>query len=213
MAQLMLLNPAKRRRRTATKRRASPAQLRALAKGRASRKRRTRAPVAYMAANPRRRRRSAMRATPHHRRRVRRNPIGGSVGLMGMVTGAAVGAAGALAVDAVVSYLIPASMAGTLLTGNMKYLTKGALAIGLGMIGRKVLGSAAGRMAQGALTVQVYAMARDMIGPSMTGMTFSGLGYAGPAQVSMPRRLASPGVAEYLNQPSGMAEYVPTSHY
>jgi hypothetical protein len=154
-----------------------------------------------------------MRAAPHHRRRVRRNPISSGVGLMAMVTNAGIGAAGALAVDAVVSYLIPASMATTLLTGNMKYLTKGALAIGLGMIGRKMLGATAGRMAQGALTVQAYAMARDLMGPSLTGMTFSGLGYAGPAQVSMPRRLVAPGVAEYVNQPSGMGEYVPTSHY
>ena len=215
MAQLMLLNPRKRRARA--KRRASPAQLRALAKGRASRRRRASPARSYVATNPRRRRRSPLRAATHHRtrRRVRRNPISSGIGIMAMVTNAGIGAAGALAVDAMVSYLVPASMATTLLTGNMKYLTKGALALGLGLVGRKLLGGTAARMAQGALTVQAYAMARDLIGPSMTGMTFSGLGYTAPAQSFVPRQLPAPaGMAQYVNSMnSGLNEYVPTSHY
>lgn len=181
---LMMVNPRKRR---ATKRKASPAQLAALARGRASRARATKprrnpAPRAAVAmSNPRKRRRSV----------ARRNPIGLSGGaLMAQMMGAAQGAAGAVAVDIAIKYLpIPAAMK----AGNMQHVTRAALAVGLGLLGRKFVGRAAGRMAEGALTVSAYGMLKNIV--NSAGMKLAGaddmgqymseyVGYVEPAQLA-----------------------------
>lgn len=188
MAELMLLNPAKR----PTKRRRKG---RALAKGRASRKTRARK-------NPATRAVMRVSAASAKRRRARRNPIGLSGGgLMSQVMQAAQGAAGALAVDAVMTYVpLPAMLT----TGTMRHVTKAGLAIALGLVGKKFLGRAAGRMAEGAMTVAAYSAAKEALGG--VGMNLAGVGYVSPAQSFLP------GMAEYIN-PSpmgqGVGEYVP----
>lgn len=194
MAELMLLNPSPRRK---AKRKASPAQLRALAAGRRKR--------ADMAVNPApRKRRTTLRAashTPTKRRKARRNPVGGmpTHGLMGSLLHAAYGAGGALAIDVAVTYLpLPASLT----TGNAKYLTKAALAVSLGIIGKKFLGRTAAKMAEGALTVQAYEFGKSLM--QSAGMN---LAYMSPAQTMLPNS----GMAQYLNAPgidAGMGEYV-----
>jgi hypothetical protein len=123
-------NPAKRR--TSRARRPNPAPLRA-------RSRRVRR-------NPARR---------VHRRR--RNPIGLNAGKpMQLLTPALVGALGATAVNTVfnnVAGVLPASLN----TGNMSYVTKAALALGLAYLGGK--GSKRAmfmQMAEGSLTVTIH---------------------------------------------------------
>lgn len=158
---LMLVNPRPRRK---AKRKASPAQLAALAKGRAARARKPRrnpAPALRASANPVKRR----------TRRARRNPIGGLSGgaILAQLVGAAQGAAGAVAVDIAIKYLpLPAAMK----AGNMQHVTRAGLAIGLGLIGKKFVGRAAGRMAEGALTVSAYGILKNVA--NSAGMKLAG---------------------------------------
>ena len=202
MAQLMLINPAKR---PGKRRKASPAQLRALAAGR-----RKRAGVASNPA-PRKRRRS-LRAVARStsRRRVRRNPIGTS-GIMSSIMGAVQGAGGALAVNAAFNFLpIPATMK----TGMAGTATKMGLAIALGLVGKKVLGRTAGKMAEGAMTVIAYDAIKGMMPVSMGGDSLAGLGYMSPGMnaggyalpnMSVP---SYAGMGEYVSGMGGMGEYV-----
>lgn len=201
MAQLMLINPAKRPK----KRKASPAQLRALAAGRRKR--------AGVAANPapRRRRRSMRAVARSTRRRASRNPIGVG-GVMQSVIGAAQGAGGALAVNAVFGML---PLPDTLKTGLGGTATKMALALGMGMAGKKILGRAAVKMAEGAMTVAAYDAMKMYLPASMGGEAPSeavaGLGYYGPAINAgtlpgiMPNTSMQNSMGEYV---SGMGEYV-----
>ncbi|MDE2021016.1 MAG: hypothetical protein KGJ13_11820, partial [Patescibacteria group bacterium] len=130
MASLMLINPSRRPSKRRTHRKASPAQLRALAKARRAR--------AGLHSNPapRKRRHHAMRAAHHvAHRRARRNPIG-STGIMAQLTTAGIGAVGGLATNAVANLLpLPASLQ----MGWQKEATKMAIAIGLGMVCKKAL--------------------------------------------------------------------------
>lgn len=186
MAQLMLINP-KRRTRKKT----------------ASRKRRTvrRNPVA---ANPRRRRRSVALAARRAVRRVRRNPsaraLGG--GVMNDVMNAAIGAGGAIGVNMIYDMLpLPLSMK----SGMAQTVGKAATAIALGIVGKKVLGRAAGQMAAGALTVIAY----DAIKGFMPAPGVAGLGYMNPGINA--GYLPQQGMGEYVDTrafSTGMGEYV-----
>lgn len=150
MAELLLLNPRKRRGKKRRARRASP------------RKRHRRH---ARAATPRRRRRSRRTGgvrvvrmmNPRHRRRGRRrNPI--RLNVMGTVTDAAYGAAGALALDFAMGYLpLPSFFQ----SGAGNYAAKGGIAIGLGLLADKVLKfKKAQDIANGALTVVLHEAAR-----------------------------------------------------
>lgn len=205
MAQLMLINPARRpskRRKSRTGRKASPAQLRALAKARRAR--------AGLSSNPApRRRRRTMRATSHvtRRRRARRNPIGMG-GIMGMLGGAVWGAGGALAVNYAYNMLpLPASMK----TGMMATVSQLGLAVAAGMLLKPVLGRNAGKMAEGAMTVTAFQALQAMLPMSAGGTSVAGLGYMSPGMVAggnMLPNMSVPnfaGMGEYV---SGMGEYV-----
>lgn len=205
MAQLMLINPAKRPK----KRKASPAQLRALAKGRAARRRTS------LASNPapRRRRRSLRAVSRRTSRRVRRNPIG-MTGIMGSLMTAFQGAAGAVGVNAVYNLLpLPANLK----TGMVGSATKMALAVGLGMVAKPMLGRSAGKMVEGSLTVTAFEIVQGLLPVSMGGSSVAGLGYMSPGMVaggnalpnmSVPNNFA--GMGEYV---SGMGEYVSGYNY
>ena len=206
MAQLMLINPA---RRPSKRRRgkASPAQLRALAKGRATRKRNA------LAANPahRPRRRRSLRAVARHttRRRARRNPIGMG-GITGNLMTAFQGAGGAIVVDYAFNMLpLPATMK----TGMMGTVSKLGLAVALGMVGKGAMGRLAGKMAEGSMTVTAYQALQTMLPASMvsTPAAVAGMGYMSPgmnAGGNMLPNMSVPnfaGMGEYV---SGMGEYV-----
>lgn len=185
MSQLMLLgNPARRRKTRKNPKR----RTRRSAAQRA-------ATMRMLAANRSRsgghkRRRHVVHANPARRhRRVRRNPTsslsrifggGGSMGVTGMVkrgVGMGVGAVGADVVFGFVAPMLPTTMstpvaADGVTTQWLYFVAKGATAVGLAALLRKTKMAAAGRMiAEGALTVMSYQIARSMFtsfAPSLT---------------------------------------------
>jgi hypothetical protein len=204
MEQLLLINPKARSKKIMRKRRTrTAAQKRATARLVAANKsRRTRraSPKRSYAPNPiRARRRRAPALVTRHVRRRRRNPIRvpGLGGAGGLFMPALTGAAGALAVDAVMTYVpLPAALT----SGNMGAVTRAATAVLLGTVGRKVFGRAATSMAIGALTVAVYQSAKGML--ANAGMS---LGYYGAGMTTnvLPAVNAAPAVA------AGMGAYLP----
>lgn len=205
MAQLMLINPAKRP--SKRRRKATPAQLRALAKARRAR--------SGLRSNPSPRRRGLRAVSaPSRRRRARRNPIGMS-GIMGDVMNAAIGAGGAVAVNAVFN-LLPVTMTGTL-SPTMREASKMALAVGLGMVAKPMLGRNAGKMAEGAMTVAAFNLLQSFVPASMGGAV-AGLGYMSPgvnAGGYFPSNDSMSGMGEYVSGPgvnAGMGEYVSSGY-
>lgn len=179
MANMLLVNPRKRR----TKRRAKASKRRATTTRR--RRRSARRVSSTRARNPIRRIRRTRRAR-------RRNPINLNMrSIQGQVMDAATGAAGAVALSVALGYLpIPAQFK----TGALAPVTKGAVAIGLGMLLANVVkGSTAARMTQGALTVILADVMRGLVSQFAPNVTLAGdygsgqdLGYYGsgwnPAQ-------------------------------
>lgn len=137
MASLMLVNPRKRRRKSKSKTRAK-----------------RRSPSKRLST-----------VTTRTVRRYRRNPIK-KTGIMNTVTGGAIGAAGALAVDVALQKLpIPANLK----TDQIAPVTKAAVGIALGMavskFGKnKKMGE---QLAGGAVTVALYEAGKKMVGPSL----------------------------------------------
>lgn len=162
MGQLMLINPRKRR----TAKKATPAQLRALRKARAARK---------ISRNPAPRRKLRV---SRGKARVRRNPIG-LPNIMSDIMGAVQGAAGAFAVNAVFNVMpLPLTMKSNP-NAMMPTALKLGLAVAVGVLGRPLLGRAAGKMAEGAMTVVAYDAMRGFI-PIPFGGTAPTLGYYSP---------------------------------
>jgi len=193
MAELMLVNPRKRRStrkkpRTAAQR-AATRRLVAANKRRSTPKRRT---PAKRRAMPARRRRAAS-STVHRARRYKRNPSARGI-VNSTLLPAATGASGALALDILWGFVpIPE----TLKAGPLRYVVKGAGALGMGWLAGKVVKkSTAGQLASGALTVIMHDAMRDMMAKFMPGV---GLGYysAGYPVGEM---------GEYVD--GGMGEYV-----
>lgn len=164
---LMLINPRKRRTSRKPRSAAQKAATRrmiAARGGRASnpaprRSKRRRNPIGLARVS---------RPTRHVRRR--RNPLsmgGGAGNIGGMVVAGLKGAVGSVAVNAVASFL-PA----TLTTGKVLYVTRTALALLLGTVGKKVAGQHARAMAEGALAVNFA----DMINSFATGLGVNAAG-------------------------------------
>jgi hypothetical protein len=187
MAELMLINPKRRRRHTAKRRRRrrhNPwydqrrRHQRAAHLGWSRRKRGRRRRRNPIAANPRRYRR-------HHYRR--RNPRGMGGMVQSMLMPAATAAVGAIGIDALLGYIpLPANLK----TGPMRYLVKGAAAVGVGMLLEKmriVRPKTAQLFAMGALTVAFADAGKDAISRFAPGLAarigaspaVAGLGYYG----------------------------------
>lgn len=190
MEELLLINPSKRgKRKTKSRKHRSAAQRAATRRlvalnrsrraGSSSPKRRRSArrstPITY-AANPVRRRR---RAHSTHRRvstrRYRRNPTGLFGNLVPMVTDAAIGAAGAIAVDVAVGLLpLPANLK----TGLLGTVTRGAAAVALGTVGGMIMPRrVAKQMAAGSLTVTAYGALKGFLATNVPALGLSGMGY------------------------------------
>lgn len=194
--QLLLLNPAKRRTSSGASKRRKPrsaaqraATARMLAANRKKHprkaKRRSRTAPALLA-NPIRKRRAASKVAS---RRYKRNPIGlpKMSGIISTLTNAAIGGAGALAVDLTMGKFarkLPVSMAtkydadGSI---NWQYAgVKVAFAMLIGAMLPKALPGKfkqyARQAAEGSLTVQAYDIMRHSIPSAMT------LGFVQPAQ-------------------------------
>jgi hypothetical protein len=174
MAEVLLINPRKRRRKAKKARRARRNPVAPL---RATRARN----AAHRTMNPRRRRRrvSAVRS------RRRRNPIGGNLlrGLMPMVQNAAIGAVGAVAVDFAMGKLNPMlpdtlrTQPGTVGAGDA---VKAIVTVALGQLLSRFTRGMSRTAAQGALTVQADKIVRSFLPATIT----SQLGYASPAVIT-----------------------------
>jgi len=107
------------------------------------------------------------------------------------VVPAAIGGAGALALDVLMGYLTP-YLPAALQSGYVQVLAKGAAAVGLGMVAGRFLGRSRGRVVMiGALTVTAYSALRTATaGMGIPGL--SGLGYA-----------------DYTPYPMRMGAYIP----
>lgn len=185
MAQLLLANPARRRRRKKS------------------------TTVAKRRKSPRRALAMVKRTSV---RRYRRNPIK-MRGIMDQVQGAAVGAAGALAVDVAMSKLpLPAALQ----TGPMKYAAQGLVSIGIGMLVGKVfknrkLGT---QLADGGLTVGLYGAGKTLLAGTVPGLAGDellgadllgiqdvnqGVGWYSPAPTSMSGYDSYSGETDFMN--------------
>lgn len=234
MGTLAIINPSTRKSRRKSRKHRSAAQRAATARLVAFNKSRRRS------ANPKRRRTHAKRRhspTRHYgmnpaprktakRRSRRRGSAGTSIstrGIMGAIKPAAIGAVGAVAVQAVgngLGNLLPAGF----YSGYTKYAVNAAIAIALGKYGRRFLGGNAIAMQNGALAITAYQVIRDMINGTTFGASFGlsglrGLGYQGSAPVFPGRTmLPRPGMSEYfpdssfngVNASGGLSEYFPT---
>lgn len=118
--------------------------------------------------------RSSRRAHNPHRRRGRRrahNPF--KLGGLGHeVTGALIGAAGAIGTDVAMAYLpLPAQLQ----TGWMNLLTRAAVALGVGYVAGKVAGPSTGRaVGAGGLIVVAYSGLKQALAPTL-GTSIKGL--------------------------------------
>jgi hypothetical protein len=223
MEQFLLVNPRKKRRKGRM-----PAGLRrywAARRGKHRVKRRR----ARMS-NPRRRRRSrSMAVAPRrrrrhhkahrrirrrarnpifHRRRKRRHNPFSSGGVMAVLKPAAIGAAGALAMNIGYGYLSP-SLPATLTTGYLPVLVKGAAAIGVGMLVGKFMSRQDGMYATvGGLTVVLLGLVTPMLqsaAPTLPGLS----GLAGYGDY-IPMRMGaySPSLARNANSRFGRLGFI-----
>ena len=172
MAEMLLINPRKRR---GTKARKSGVAKRRVIRHKnpitASRRRK----------NPL----SALRRRVAHHARRRRNPInlGSGGSYMNQIKAALIGGAGAVAVDVaygqIQSYL-PASMqkvAGQVGTGDA---VKAIITVALGKLLSKATKGMSAKAAQASLTVQAHDILKTFVPATMT---MGGLGYASPARL------------------------------
>ena len=202
MAELLLVNPRKRRakksaRKSRARRRNPVAARRA--------PRRVVNPISRAARRVRRRRNPISLARVGRRIRRRRNPIGmgGSFtrSLMTMVKDAAIGGAGAIAVDAAMGQLnrfLPASLQRVPGRVGVGDAVKLAITVALGRLLSKPTRGLSGKMAQGALTVQMHQIIAGFVPAGLT------LGYAVPGRVVNASARVGP-----MRNAQGMNAYVP----
>jgi len=184
MNEILLVNPRRRRRAT---------------KKRVTRKRRT---VARKR-NPVRRRRSVAKRRVTRRRR--KNPVISARSIQGQIRTASTGALGALGLDVALAYIpLPAAITG----GIIGKVTKAAGAIALGIVANKlgVSASNANRMAEGALTVQIHGIGKELLtqfapGVALSAYMDSDLGYYGSGW--------NPNGADQPDWNAGMGAYLP----
>lgn len=210
--EMLLINPTKRKARKMARKTRTAAQRRATAKLVALNRARRRAK------NPAPRRRTRAKSggsksitirqsNPVRRIRRRRNPTNPVGGAMGLINSALLGTAGATLVNVTTNFLPLPPM---LSTGYAKYLTRGALAIVMGLFGRRLMGRNALKMAEGALTVALT----DAVQLAGAGMKMN-LGYYAPAEqyVTPAPMLSAPGMGEYMSgmgdiEEQGVGEYM-----
>lgn len=215
MAELLLLNPRKRRRRNPiakkTKRKAVTRRRNPIAA--VSRRRRRRNPIAAVAR--RRRNPIALRSARRGRRGRSRNPIGGGLsvkGVMRVLTDAAIMGAGAVAVDmgyAQINRMLPATLQPTPGRLGVGDAVKAVITAALGAVLNRPTKGLAGKAALGSLTVQARDIAAKLLtqaGVPMAGV--AGVGYYTPGAVI--NRTARVGPNRGItNNGAGMAAYLP----
>jgi len=183
MAEMLLINPRKRRR-----------------KARKARRTRARNPITTPAAryqkairkaksNPRRRRR---RVYASALRRRRRNPVAGGIfrGLMPMVQNAAIGAVGSVAVDFTMGKLnpmLPSTLQvqpGTVGAGDA---VKAVITVAMGQLLSRFTRGMSKTAAQGALTVQMDRIVRNFLPADIKSqLAYASAGYVVPGSARIP---------------------------
>mgnify|MGYP001566405584 CR=1 FL=1 len=158
------------------------------------------------------------------RRHYRRNQMGGIMGtLQSSVMPVAIGAGGALLTDLAIGYL---PLPDTVKTGIMRPITKGGVAIGLGIIAGMLTSKATGaKVMAGALTVVVYSELKAFLQTQMPKLPLSGveeypaLEFAGYGnyglQDNMGELLEDSNMGELLDDSSmnGVGEYEDADFY
>lgn len=182
MAEMLLINPRRRRKTTArkTRRRNPVAAARAVA-----RPMRRRNPVAAM-------KRKVMR---------RRNPIGMTSGMMKMIQDSFIGGAGSIAVDLAQGQLnkfLPATLRTTPGTVGLGDGVKAVMTVVLGRALNRTTKGLSMKMASGALTVQSAGIMKTLLGPMLGAQ----LGYYTPGFVTQ----GTPRVGPIRNN-NGMGAY------
>ena len=235
MPPLMIMNPSKRPslRRTAKgrfmARTARPVRRRKASKvtvwtrnPTAPRRRKRRARSIFrsnpVAATPHRRRRRHYKRNPiaaTRRRHYRRNPIMGGKGdlrLMSMIGPAAGIAVGAVGVELAMGYMpfLPTSMT----TGPVRYLTKGAISLGIGWGVAKFVNRQAGEaFALGGLVIAFHDALKSAIVTYMPAAKFgayvprAGMGYYSPGQQVPVGRMNMRGIPAPAGSPGGPAGF------
>lgn len=195
---------AKKRRKMSAKQRKYFGKRKAAAKTSAPRKRKAggkrRPALGYVVGSKRIRRRKLNPRRGVSRRR-HSNPRFSLGGLTNQLIPAAYGAAGALALDVALGYIpLPAMLK----TGYARHATRIVGALGIGFLASKFLRGRAGAIGQGALTVAVYGLLKD-VAVQTVGDKVKGLGDYEEITVNGYMD-AAPGVGAYLN---GMGAYLP----
>lgn len=209
MPQLLVLNPAKRRR---AKKSRSPAQKAATRRMIAANRGHSANPApARKRRVSKSRRRVARRSNPVSlsrmvTRRRRRNPtsaLGGGASIVAMLKGAAISGAGAVAVDLAygqISKFLPASMLGQPGVIDQGDAVKAGVTVLLGKLLNKATRGLSVKAAQASLTVQAYGMFATLVPASMS------LGYASPGRVIQGNSRVGPNIRSGAQQ---MGRYSP----
>ena len=190
MAEMLLINPKKRRRNPGAKRRVVRRKnpVTALV-------RRKRNPLAAM----RRRRRNPLAAMRMRTRR--RNPIGGAMmgGYMGQIREAVMGGAGALGMDLVygqINNFLPAALKRTPGVIGAGDAVKAVVTVALGGLLNKATRGFSAKAAKASLTIQAYDIMKSFVPSTMT------IGYASPALIAQGTNRVGPirrGMNAYTN--------------
>ena len=211
MAELMLVNPRKRRKARTAKQKAATRRLVA-----GNRKRRAparRKSVARRISTIKRRAPARRALTTARKRRYKRNPNGrGMAGIVNTtLIPAAVAATGALSLDVLWNFL---PLPETLKTGPLRHIAKGAGAIGLGWLAGMVVNKkTAGQLATGALTVVTYNAMREMMARFMPAVNMGYYSAGMPAgsmgaYVGMGEYVGGPGMGAYIGGGGGTTPYL-----
>lgn len=201
-AEIALINPRRRRkaRKTNSRRRRHTAK-------RTRSHRRKHAIIVARKINPRRRHRA--HAKRHHRAR-RRNPRFSVGSITRSLIPAAIGGAGAVALDIALGYVPLPDM---LKTGYAKVAVQIAGAFALGMIAGKVLGKDKGHaVTAGALTVAAYSLVKTVVkqaAPTLPGLAgdYEAMRMGAYMQPSLGYTNAAPSLGAYMQPGAAMSGY------
>jgi hypothetical protein len=199
MAEMLLINPRRRRARKARKsgrsaaQRAATRRLVAMNRSRRRARRRNPAPAAVVAMNPRRRRRMARRTNPVRMIRRRRNPamLGGFSfrTVVSAMQDALIQGGGAVAMDLLhgqINRFLPAMLQRTPGSVGLGDVVKASITV---LIGTALRGPTRGlsmKAATGSLTVQAYDIVKNLLPSTMQ------LGYMTPGVVTQGRANVGP---------------------
>ena len=187
MAEMLLINPRRRKTRRAAPKRTTRA--------------RRRNPVARVMARPARRRNPIAQM----KRRVmrRRNPIGMNAGMMKMIQDAFIGGAGSIAVDLAqgqINKFLPATLQTRPGTVGLGDGVKAVLTVVLGRALNRTTRGLSMKMASGALTVQSAGIMKTLLGPTLG----ANLGYYTPGMVTNMNNRVGP-----IRNNMGVGAYTP----